>query len=202
MTRLFLTLAVLSVALVATNAHAQSRHSSHGSHWGHLPAHDYWHHNVHVPDVAQLDRDANTLASIARHLHEDAHELSQDYHHSEAIEHYVDKIDRLQHHMHELLHDAVVSGRQSSGLISHIKSDVRQVKSLLSQLYGELSHQGFDGARPNDFQLMAHMRQIIVQQAYPLAKKMEAELCGFNSHSIHSTHRYPIQRSRVIRYRF
>ena len=65
-------------------------------------------------------------------------------------------------------------------MIRHIKDDLIETKALLNRLYGEIRHHGYDGARPNDFQLMAHMRQIIVNESFPLVRAMEAELYGFN----------------------
>ena len=164
---------------------------------GQLYGHDYWHDDVHVPNVAQLDAYSDQLAKVARHLHEDAHQLSQDYEHSAGIEHYVDSVDRLQQHMHEILHQTAASGYQSSTVIAHVKSDVRQVKSLLVRLYGELDHQGVDGARTQDFHLIAHMKQMIQAEAFPLIRKTEVELYGYalDDHR-HSSHRYPVQTNR------
>ncbi len=187
MTRPFALLAAFAVMITAVECSAQGihRHPSHG--------HDYWHHDFHTPDVVQLDAYADQLAKVARHLHEDAHQLSQDYEHSESIERYVDNVDRLQQHLHEILHGAVESGYQSSSLFVHAKNDVRQVRSLMGRLYRELEHQGYDGARTQDFHAIAHMRQVIVQEAYPLIRQMETELYGYalDRHSI-STHRRPI----------
>jgi hypothetical protein len=160
---------------------------------GQLYGHDYWHPPVHVPNVAQLDAYSDQLAKVARHLHEDAHKLSQDYEHSVAIEQYVDSVDRLQQHMHEILHEAAETGTQSWALTAHVKSDVRQVKHLIYRLTGELSHQGLDGARTEDFHAMVHMRQIISQEALPLIRQLEVELYGYtpNDH-IQSFHRRPL----------
>tara|TARA_R110002049_G_scaffold2750_10_gene22478 strand:+ start:149266 stop:149991 length:726 start_codon:yes stop_codon:yes gene_type:complete len=150
-------------------------HSSHSQRLDH----GYWHQDVHVPDVVNLDHYSDQLASIARHLHEDAHKLSQDYEHSESIERHVDNVDRLQSHMHQILHHAVESGRQSMSLTAHVSEDLRQVKQLLTSLYGELQHQGFDGARTQDYYAMNHMRQILAQHAFPLVRQMEIELFGY-----------------------
>ncbi|TWU14992.1 hypothetical protein Pla52o_55290 [Novipirellula galeiformis] len=159
---------------------------------GHI-YHDYWHHPPHTPSVTQLDTYADQLAKVARHLHEDAHRLSQDYEHSESIERYVDQIDRLQQHMHQILHEAAEANRTSTGLIQHIKSDVRQVKSLLNQLYRELQHQGFDGARTNDFHAMAHMRQVVVSEANPLIRQLEVALYGYTQpQDVHRSFRHPV----------
>ncbi|EMI16812.1 secreted protein [Rhodopirellula maiorica SM1] len=170
--------------------HSQPYHGPvHGGDWGH----DYWHSAPHVPNIAQLDEYADQLAKVARHLHEDAHKLSQDYEHSHSIEGYVDQVDRLQHHMHTILHEAAEQNRLSTGLLEHIKSDVRQAKSLFSRLYGELHHQGYDGARTNDFYAMAHMREVIVSEANPLIRQLETALYGFShSSDIHHTYRRPL----------
>ena len=98
MARMSLMLVALSVASLSIPADAQD-HPAIDSH-GRYPDHDYWHHEPHVPDIIRLDADSDRLAAIARHLHEDAHGLSQDYEHSESIEDYVDQIDRLQQHLH------------------------------------------------------------------------------------------------------
>ena len=187
--------ALALTAVVSSNASAQSHpivpghggigqgyhhfgyHGS-GNYQSHRFDHDYWHHEVHVPDIAQLDTYSDQLAKVARHLHEDAHQLSQDYEHSEAIEHYVDRVDRLQKHMHEILHEAAEQGVVSTVLISHVKSDVRSVASLVSQLDGQLSHQAKDGARTADFHAISHMRQIIASEMRPLLQQINVELYG------------------------
>lgn len=196
MTRLLSALAAFAAVVVTTSivATAQGIHTQqfpaqqfpyqqHYAHppyqHGHLLDHDYWHRPVHVPNVAQLDAYSDQLAKVARHLHEDAHKLSQDYEHSESIENYVDNVDRLQQHMHEILHEAAETGTQSSALTTHVKSDVRQVKNLIYRLAGELSHQGYDGARTADFHAMVHMRQIIDQEALPLIQQLEIALYGY-----------------------
>ena len=198
MTRIVPTLAALALAALSIDAIAQDFHSP--SIHGQRHHHDDWHHDHRAPDVARLDHYADQLAKITRHLHADAHQLSQDYEHSDAVEHYVDNVERLQQHLHEVLHDSADSGHQSLGLAQHIKSDVRQVKSLLERLYGELQHQGFDGARSGDFQAMRHMRQIISRDAFPLVRKMERELYGYpQDHHRIQTYRRRISPRNVIR---
>jgi hypothetical protein len=160
-----------------------------------LPAHDYWVHDANLPDLVKLDECADQLAQVARHLHEDVHQLSQDYIHSAAIEGYVDNLDRLQKHMHEILHEAVESGAESTDLIQHVKSDVRQVKTLLNRLYHELRHQGSDGVRSQDYRAMAHMRRVIVQEATPLVRKTELELYGYAYNDYHCPFGRPIYSS-------
>lgn len=182
MTCMFTRLAAFSIVLVAcVDTNGQDFHSrwGHGDAHGNRFGHDYWHHQTHSPDVVQLDTYADQLAKVVRHLHEDAHKLSQDYEHSESIEYYVDQVDRLQQHMHEILHQAAQSGQQSWSLVDHVKSDIRQVSRLLSRLYGELQHQGYDGARTEDFYAMNHMRQVLVSEAFPLVRQTEIELYGY-----------------------
>jgi hypothetical protein len=142
--------------------------------------------------LALLDQFSDRLEKIAEHLHEDAHQLSQDYEHSASIESYVYRLDRLQKHMHGILHGQAQAGFSSYNAIQHIKSDVRQTKELLSRLYGELQHQGYDGARQSDFRAMAHMRRIIAGEAFPVVRSMESELYGFNRviQTNHSNHTY------------
>ena len=202
MARLLPTLIALFVTSFSIQATAQDQHDQVLERHGRYPDHDYWHHDSHVPDVVRLDSDSDRLAAIARHLHEDAHDLSQDYHHSEAIEGYVDQIDRLQQHLHHILHEAAESNTQSTELIEHVRSDVRQVKSWLNRLYMELQHQGFDGARTADYHAMLHMRRIIVNDAFPLVRQMESELDGhalFDDHWTGVHHRSLSPRSRSSR---
>ena len=157
MNRLFAILAVAATTTLTTNLFAVdvdyhgNPHSVHGGnvHWVHRP--------VHPPNLTQLDALSDRLAMIAQHLHQDAHQLSQDHQHSASIEAFVDRLDRLQTHMHELLHNAPAWGPQSMGVVHHAKGDVSQAKDLMRRLYGELQHQGNDGARESDFQAMAHM---------------------------------------------
>jgi uncharacterized Zn finger protein len=192
MNRFFIHLAAFAVVL--TSLHASAQNIQQQPYYGHapLPDHDYWHHDPHTPDVVQLDKYADELAKVARHLHEDAHKLSQDYEHSSAIETYVDSLDRLQKHMHEILHEAVESGIQSTELIEHVKGDVRQVRALLSRLYREIQHQGYDGARTADFHAMSHMRQVIVVEASPLVRQTEVALYGYSLDDHHTSWRRSI----------
>lgn len=214
MTRLLTAAFVLSVLVAAGSVSAQGfRIQFPGGQiqQGHLHdqdhhSHDQDHHFDHgfnhsyTIDTRQLDRYADQLADIGKHLHEDAHLLSQDYEHSAAIERYVEEMERLQHHMHEILHNAVQSGRQSTSLTRHLKEDVRQVNSYLNRLYGELNHQSQDGARSSDFRAMAHMRNIIVGQAMPLVRRMEVSLYGYSHHggSIHHDDVHILRQPEVI----
>ena len=193
MTRLFTRFAVVAVVVASVQVTAQAQRiytQPHRSH-GHLHDHDYWHHSSPTLNLRQLDTYSDQLAEVARHLHEDAHKLSQDYEHSASIERSVDSLDQLQQHMHQIIHRELESGFQSTSLATHVKSDVRKVRSLLSTVYRELEHQGFDGARTLDFQAIAHMRRIVVEQAMPLVRKMEIELYGYALDRPVHTHRQP-----------
>ncbi len=200
MSRLFATLIAVATMSVSTSLLADDGvYTNQGSHHGHNHydhGHDHWDHPIHTPNLIRLDQLSDRLEKIAEHLHEDAHQLSQDYEHSVSIEGYVDRLDRLQKHMHEILHYQAESGFSSYNAIRHIKSDVAESKALMSRLYGELQHQGYDGARPSDFRAMAHMRQIIAHEAFPLLRSMESELYGFNQ-VIHNNHRYQTNRQPV-----
>ncbi len=200
MTRLSNLASIVCVAIFASTASAQFYHhdtfprrtvaSVPTSVQGHLHDHDYWHHTAHTVNLALLDTYADQLAVVARHLHEDAHRLSQDYEHSAAIESFVDQVDRLQTHLHELLHDAAAHGHQTSTIIQHTKSDVQQARNLFVGLYQELAHQGVDGARSGDFYAIQHMRQVITSEALPLIQRMELGLYGNSSHTgVHTSHR-------------
>ncbi|MCM2371621.1 hypothetical protein [Aporhodopirellula aestuarii] len=166
---------------VQTQTHHDDFHSSHhsGSH------HDS---HVHQASVRELDRLADQLAEVARHLHDDAHQLSQDYEHSHGIEVTVTKLERLQEHMHHILHDAANSRYASSSLIHHVAEDMNSVRSLLLTLYRELQHQGYDGVRHQDYIAINHMRGVITGEALPLLQRMELALYGSTSH--HDVHTY------------
>lgn len=181
MKRLVAPLFTIAIAVLTNAANAQF-HGGHGHHHDIDSIHGHHIEHFRPLDVRQLDEDADLLAQIASHLHEDAHELSQDYHHSGTIEAYVDQLDQLQQHMHEVLHEAAESGHQSTALAIHMRRDVARAKQLMRDLYGELQHQRFDGARPDDFRYMAHMQEILEQQAYPLATRMERALRGSYRH--------------------
>ncbi len=179
MSRLLSTLVVAVALATSSTAFAQ-----HGFHIQPVPGlghqNGHWNHHAHTPDLIQLDHLSDRLANIAGHLHEDAHQLSQDYHHSRTIECLVDQLHQLQQHMHLVLHQSARSAFQRSSVIGHMRSDVRQTDILLKRLHGELQHQSVDGTRPSDLCLIAHMRQIIVGNAFPLVRLMESELFGFN----------------------
>lgn len=127
-------------------------------------------------DLNRLDRYADGLAQAARHLHEDAHRLRQDYIHSRSIEAYVDRLDRLNEHLHELLHDARGRGHISDSQLRHVAGDVQDIGRLANRLDAELEHQRHDGARPCDYHALDHMRRVIATEIYPLLGRMEHEL--------------------------
>lgn len=168
---------------------------SHDNHHDDYDWHHDWERPVHTPNLQRLDQYSDRLAKIAEHLHEDAHQLSQDYEHSASIEGYVDQLEHLQEHMHEILHQTAQTGNRAGSTVEHIKGDVIQSKTLMNRLYGELQHQGFDGARTNDFRAMAHMREIIVRDAFPLVRAMERELYGHQP--AYRQYRQPVQTYRV-----
>lgn len=145
---------------------------------------------VHQVSIAELDRHADQLAEVARHLHDDAHQLSQDYEHSHSIALTVTKLEQLQEHMHQILHGAANSRYASSGLIGHVAEDMNGVRSLLLTLQRELQHQGADGARQRDYVAIHHMRQVITGEALPLLQRMELSLYGASQHhDLHTSHR-------------
>jgi hypothetical protein len=146
------------------------------------PATDYWSRDGSQLDLIRLDQYSDRLATVARHLHADAHRLCRHSIHSASIEAHVDQLDRLQQHLHQLLHEAVATGNYFAVSIGQIQGDVQQVRTLIGQLYHELRHQGIDGARARDQRLMAHMRQIIVQDATPLLQLMDQEVYGYNQY--------------------
>lgn len=156
------------------------------------------HYVAHRPDVYKLDRWADKLAEAAKHLHEDAHELGQDYEHSAGIEAYVARLDRLNEHMHEILHYAAERHYLSNSSLRHVANDVQQVRQLAIRLDGELQHQRYDGARTRDFHALDHMRQIIAREIIPLVRSMEYEMDyrslshhdSIHSHEIHHVSRF------------
>lgn len=206
------TLALIAVAAVLTSSSASAQwfgsshwndrsHSSHhsGAHLSNDWAHELHRPVVHVPNVDLLDSYADRLVTVATHLHDDAHALSQGYQHSASIERYVSRIERLQTHMHDILHQASSNRITGAVCVSHIRSDVRQVASLARRLDGELSHQHRDGVSSSDFQLISHMRQVIASEMNPLLGLMNAELTG-SSHHAASVHRtVPVQARQVNR---
>jgi len=179
---------------------AQGRHHDdhHDSHHDDYHFDHDWERPVHTPDLQKLDQFSDRLAKIAEHLHEDAHKLSQDYEHSASIGSYVEQLEHLQEHMHKILHQTAHTGNRARSAVEHIKGDVTKSKTLMNRLYGELQHQGFDGARTNDFRAMAHMREIIVRDAFPLVRAMESELYGYQPvrQQYRQQYRQPVQTNR------
>ena len=188
--------ATLAIALVASTASAQYG----GSHYDRLARPDCPSAQQRVDrsyrpvapvhqttDVRKLDRLADQLIEAAKHLHEDAHQLGQDYEHSATIEATVDRLDRLNKHMHNILHLATRRGYLTSGEMRHISGDVQQIRSLAIRLDKELEHQRFDGARPHDYQSLDHMRQVIASEVFTRVRSMEYEL-NFRSTPHHDVH--------------
>lgn len=146
---------------------------------------------VHHASVAELDRLADQLAEVIRHLHDDAHQLSQNYEHSRSIELTVTELEKLQEHMHRILHAASNSRYASSELIHHVVEDMNSVRSLLVTLHRELQHQGLDGVHRHDYVAISHMRQVITTEALPLLQRMELTLYGSAQHDVHTSYRHP-----------
>ena len=171
---------LFSVTLFSNQALAQSNDWHHQSNQWRSHSN---HHSRYSIDVDRLDRYADKLAEIAEHLHEDAHDLSQDYEHSQSIEYYVARLEDLNKHFHQILHDANRRGHVSSQLIRHLRSDTHEIRGLMVQLYRELSHQTYDGARSNDHRLIKHMLRIMSHEAFPLIRQIEHRIDRNQGHS-------------------
>ena len=194
MTRVFTTsAAVLAIVLIAATSNAQyptypvsdgqgfispcpSQRALVDHHGSYRPDLHSDHFVAHRPDVDKLDQYADQLAAAAKHLHEDAHQLGQDYEHSQSIEAYVQRLDRLNEHMHEILHRAAERRHLSNYEIRHVAMDVLNVRGLATRLDAELEHQRIDGARTQDFVSLDHMRQILAGEVFQLVRRMEYEL--------------------------
>ena len=161
-----------------TSHHSSSYHS--GSH--------------HTPNVHLLDQQADQLAEVVKHLHDDAHQLMQNYEHSREIESFVSQLEDLTEHIHELLHGASNRGYLSASLEHHLGDDVRKARSLIRALDSNLHHQGFDGALTRDYHHMTHMRTVIASEATPLLRSLDMNLFGYCAYSTvrrdfhHGTH--------------
>lgn len=182
-----MTAATTILAVSTSNASAQYYGSFYsGGHFdspqrtfsSHRASHDYGQHHRHSPDMVCLTNLVGEMGEVCRHLHEDAHNLSQDYRNSEAIEVFIHRLDRLKIHMHELLTDAARRGLYSSSLDRHIKQDVAEVQQLLSEFYRHIQDQAFEGVRPCDHKLLVHMEEIVVHEAFPLLCRIETQLYG------------------------
>lgn len=128
------------------------------------------------PDLGLLDSCADQLQLVAVHLHDDAHALSRGYRHWAAIKHYVSNIERLQTHMHDVLHQAASNQLSHGVCLARVRSDVRLVSIWAKRLDRKLSHQGLDGACPADLQLIQHMRFVIATEMNPLLALLDQEL--------------------------
>ncbi|MEO1614630.1 MAG: hypothetical protein AAFV88_02195 [Planctomycetota bacterium] len=133
-------------------------------------------YEVRRPDVRLLDELADQLALAARHLHEDAHRLGNDYVHSARIEFYTSRFDRLNEHLHEMLHRAADRGHLSSFEMRYVARDVQDVRSLATRLDDELAQQKLHGARPCDFTSLDHMREVLALEVFPVIRQMELQL--------------------------
>ncbi len=177
MTRTLSLLVAATFVIASVEANAQGTPTSvHQAPDHHAPSFGHGHH---TPDVHRLIALSDALVKIGRHLHDDAHNLSQDYAHSREIESYVDQVVRLQRHMHQVLHDAERHGYQPFQYVGDIKLDVRKTKLLLSRLDNELSHQNATGVRTSDYYTITHMRHVISHEAFPWVRKMEVALYGY-----------------------
>ncbi len=177
-----MTVALLSISAVST-AQAQfpfnaGFSSSHGVH-GH--SHTAYRQEVsprHQCDVARLTNMVGELEAVCTHLHEDVHQLSQDYGNSAALEAYISRLDRLKEHTHEMLIQAASTGTYSSHTERFLKRDISDVRSLLEKFYSLVTGQACVGARDHDLHLLDHMEQVILHEAYPLLVRIEVELYG------------------------
>jgi hypothetical protein len=208
MNRLLQHLVLISAATVLASSVASAQWYA-SSHWHDRPQRQQSFHSGHSNDfthsyrrpvvreinIQLLDSYADRLQSVAEHLHDDAHALSQGYYHSAAIEGYVSQIEHLQTHIHDVLHQAAANRLSNAVCLSHIRSDVRQVATLVSRLQRELSHQASDGVCRKDARLISHMRYVITSEMNPLLALMNAELTGHSSYSVpvqtHSVYRQP-----------
>lgn len=124
-------------------------------------------------DLIALDQLSNRLTAVTRCLCEDAHRMCPNYYPSATIVAYVDQLDRLQNHLHQLVCDAVTTGNYFGVTVGQIQADVCQVRTLIGQLYHELRILGLDGGCGRTHRVMAKMRQTIVQEATPLLQTLE-----------------------------
>ena len=133
-----MTVALLSIPAVNT-ARAQfpfnsGFSSSHSIHSHGIQGHSAYRHEAaprHQCDVARLTNMVGELGVVCSHLHEDAHQLSQDYANSAALEAYISRLDRLKQHTHEMLIQAASTGTYSSHTERFLQRDMSDVRSLL-----------------------------------------------------------------------
>lgn len=203
MTRSIITLAFALLATLAVGVQPASAQSfrfgfsnggfSIGTGGRHLPPsytshhsnsyHSGSHSSYHSPNVRLLDQQADQLAEVVKHLHDDAHQLMQNYEHSREIESFVSRLEVLTEHMHDLLHGANNRGHLSASLERHLGEDVRTARSLIQALDSNLHHQGFDGALTRDYHHMTHMRSVIANEATPLLRSLDMNLFGYCAYS-------------------
>ena len=191
--------AAVTTVLIGSTASAQWHRSSHWhdqpGYTSHFGGRDLSRPVVHTPDIHLLTSYTGRLKTVAIHLHDDAHALSRGYRRSAAIERYVSQIERLQTHMHDSLRQAASHRITDAVCLGHIRSDVRQVASLVDRLDRELGRQTKDGVCPSDYRLITHMRLVIASEMHPLLELVNDELTGHPSHAVSSYPKYGQTRS-------
>ncbi|MGH7129493.1 MAG: hypothetical protein ACREIV_13065 [Planctomycetaceae bacterium] len=114
----------------------------------------YWefrHHYSHTPDYQHLISDASQMYYLAKHIHEIAHHHGSVYH----LEHDLEKLDRLFHHLENLVdeieHEAFHGHGHVHGHTGHVRSMLRRTESLIHhlqrdvrELAAELDHHHHD----------------------------------------------------------
>ncbi|QDV21890.1 hypothetical protein [Aureliella helgolandensis] len=146
----------------------------------HRGYHSYHHQTA---NAARLAAYVGQLEEVCKHLHDDTHDLSQDYRHSQAIESHIDQLESLKVHMHEILTQAVERGHYSSQVDRHIKEDLLEAKSLFSAYHRLLQGQLRSGARSVDYHTLKHMQEVLLHEAFPLVSQIESELYGRRQYS-------------------
>lgn len=181
----FIAMTVAVLTLSATNTvtaqfpFSSGYSSSHRVHSRNVHSHGFHSQPArHQCDVARLSNMIGELEEVCTHLHEDTHQLSQDYANSAALEAYVSRLERLKQHTHQMVLEAASSGAYSSHTEQFVKRDMADVRSLLEQFYGLVSGQACIGARDHDLHLLEHMQEVIVHEAFPLLVRIEVELYG------------------------
>ena len=133
---------------------------------------------IHRPDVIKLDRYADQLEQVAKHLHADVLRLGKECPYSAAIDEYVCRLDQLNEHLHDLLHRSADRGHLSTSYIRYVSNDIRTIRKLGTRLDVYLEHCRYETARPEDVGAIDHMRQIISNELFVLIRRMEHELDG------------------------
>ncbi|MEM6469180.1 MAG: hypothetical protein AAF802_06390 [Planctomycetota bacterium] len=128
------------------------------------------------PDLLLLDRLADQLELAARHLHEDAIRLGQDYVHSPRLSFYVSRLDRLNGHLHDMIHRATDRGFLSEYEARYVSRDVQEIRLLATRLDAELLRQRRNGAQPCHFAAIDHMRDVLSLEIFAAIREMEHQL--------------------------